>query len=112
MVLRIEGRRERDDWRTQDLDQAIREAAYAKSLGRSGDYERARADALSKIYFSPDFTPVQRNQVAQAVKDELGDTEPRAAAPGEMTVGAIVGRRGLPPRESTRHLTLGELLSA
>lgn len=111
LVLQVEGRRERDDWRTPDLDQAISEAAYAKALGRSDEYERLRADALSRIFFSADLTPVQRGQVAQAVKDELGSADPGAAAAGELTVAAIVSRRGLPSRESVAHLTLGELLS-
>lgn len=111
LVLRVEGRRERDDWRTPDLDQAISAAAYAKDLGRSEEFERLRADALSRVYFSPDLTPAQRRQVAQAVKEELGSAEEGAAAAGELTVAAIVARRGLPSRDAVRHLTLGDLLS-
>lgn len=110
MVLRIEGRRERDDWRTPDLDQAISGAAYAKATGRSEEYERLRADALSRIFFSPDLTPPQRRQVAQAVKEELDAEVPAAAAAGELTVAAIVARRGLPSRDAVAHLTLRELL--
>jgi hypothetical protein len=60
-VLRIEGRAERDDWLTPDLDRAISAAAYARAVGRLEEYERLRDDALSKIFFSPDFTPAQRN---------------------------------------------------
>ena len=80
--------------------------------GRPEEYERLRADALSRIYFSPDLTPTQRYQVAQAVKEELGSAGPGAAAAGEMTVAAIVARRGLRPATLFRHLTLSELLSA
>jgi hypothetical protein len=112
LVLRVEGRRERDDWRTPDLDRAISGAAYAKDVGSLDEYERLRADALSRVYFSPDLTPAQRRQVAQAVKEELGSAEPGAAAAGELTVAAIVARRGLPSRGAVRHLTLSELLSA
>lgn len=112
LVLRVEGRKERDDWRSPDLDQAISAAAYARVLGRMDEYERLRADALTKIFFSPDFTPVQRNQVAQAVKDELGSAEPGAAGAGELTVAAIVDRRGLPSRAQVSYLTLAELLSS
>ena len=74
-MLRVEGRRERDDWRTPDLDHAITGAAFAKDMGRSEEYERLREDALSRIYFSPDLTPAQRYQVAQTVKEELGSAE-------------------------------------
>lgn len=112
LVLRMEGRGERDDWRTPDLDQAISGAAYAKDVGSLKEYERLRADALSRIYFSPDLTPTQRHQVALAVKEELGSPGPGAAAAGELTVAAIVARRGLPSRDAVRHLTLSELLSA
>ena len=111
LVLHVEGRKERDDWRSPDLDQAISAAAYARALGRADEYERLRADALAKIFFSPDFTPAQRNQVAQAVKEELGSAEPGAAAQGDLTVAAIVARRGLPSRAQVSHLTLGDLLS-
>ena len=112
LVLRVEGRRERDDWRTPDLDQAISGAAYAKDVGSLTEYGRLRADALSRIYFSPDLTSAQRRQVAQAVKEELGSAEPGAAAAGDLTVAAIVARRGLPSRDAVRHLTLSELISA
>lgn len=111
MVLRVEGRKERDDWRTPDLDEAISQAARAKDLGIASEYERQRGNALSSIYSSPDLTPPQRSQLAQAVKEELDGTQPGAAAAGELTVTSIVERRGLPSREAVRHLTLTELLS-
>jgi hypothetical protein len=112
MVLRVEGRRTRPDWRTPDLDRAISEAAYAKGLGRSHEYERLRADALSRIYFSADLTPPQRKQVAKAVMEEFDEAAPGAAAAGDLTVAAIVARRGLPSRQEIEHLTFQELLSA
>jgi hypothetical protein len=111
LVLRIEGRAQRVDWRAPDLDQAISAAAYARALGRKEEYERLRADALSKIYFSPDFTPGQRNQVAQSVKEELDGMQPGAASQGELTVADIVARRGVPSRAQVSQLTLAELLS-
>jgi hypothetical protein len=111
IVLRIEGRKERNDWRTPDLDQAISEATYAKAMGRTEDYENMRARALSSIYFSSDLTPPQRKQVAQAVKEELSEATPGATAPGALTIAGIIDRRGLPSREEVWDLTLAELLS-
>jgi hypothetical protein len=111
LVLRVEGRRERNDWRTPDLDRAISEAAYARDLGRPDEYERLRAGTLSQIYFSADFTPAQRKQLAEIVKEELGSAAPGAVAGGEMTVASIVARRGLPSRQEVEHLTLSELLA-
>ncbi len=111
LVLRVEGRRERDDWRTPDLDEAISQAERAKDLGNEAEYGRQRANALSLIFGSPDLTPPQRRQLAQAVKEELDDTGPGAVAAGELTAAAIVGRRGLPSRARVEHLTLAELLA-
>jgi hypothetical protein len=111
MVLRIEGRKERDDWRTPDLDEAIGQAARAKDLGLDSEYERQRANALSTIYLSADLTPPQRRQVAQMVKEELGEVQPGAVGAGQLTVASIVDRRGLPSRESVQQLTLADLLS-
>jgi hypothetical protein len=111
LVLRIEGRRTRDDWRTPDLDSALSQAMLAKDLGRKEEYERLRADALSRIYFSADFTPVQRRQLAQTVKEELGEAAPGAVAVGDRTVASIVARRGLPSPAEVANLTVEKLLA-
>lgn len=116
MVLRIEGRRERDDWRTPDLDKAIQTATWAKATIRSGEYgsgeyRRLRDEALSKIYFSADLTSPQRRQLAAAVRGELDAVGPGAVADREPTVADIVAGRGLPSRDSVAGLTLAGLLS-
>lgn len=112
VVLRIEATGTRADWRTPDLDEAISAALYARDLGRHDDYEQRRAEALGKIYFSPDFTPRQRRQVALAVKQELDQAAPAAVAEGGMTIAEIVARRGLPSRAEAQRLTLEELLAS
>lgn len=112
LVLRVEGRKERDDWRTPDLDQAISAALFAKAIGRSEEYERLRAEALSRIFFSADLTPAHRNQVAGMVRETLDGAVPGAAADGELTVAGMIAERGLPSRESVAGLTLTSLLSA
>jgi hypothetical protein len=111
LVLRIEGRATREDWRTPDLDRAVSEALYARDIGRADEYERLLAEALSQICFSADLTPTQRKQVAVSVKEELAEAVPGAVAPGEMTLAAIVARRGLPDHREVTHLTLAELLA-
>lgn len=112
VVLRIEGTRERSDWRTEDLDEAISAALYARDLGRQEEYEQRKAEALSKIWFSPDFTPPQRAQVSKMIREELDEAVPGAAAAGAMTIREVVARRGLPSRAEVRHLTLRELLES
>jgi len=110
LVLRIEGTGTREDWRTPDLDEAINAALYAQSIGRHEEYQQRRAEALGKIWLSPDFTPPQRRQLALAIKQELDQTVPGAAAEGGMTIKEIVERRGLPSRAEAQHLTLEGLL--
>jgi hypothetical protein len=112
VVLRIEGTGTREDWRTPDLDEAIGAALYAQSIGRHQEYEQRRAEALGKIWLSPDFTPPQRKQLAQAIKQELDQVAPGAAAEGGMTIAEIVARRGLPNRAEIQHLTLEQLLAS
>ncbi len=112
VVLRVEGTGARQDWRTPDLDEAISTALYARDLGRPDDYEQRRAEALGKVYLSPDFTPRQRQQLALAVKEELDHGVPGAAAEGGMTIAEIVARRGLPTRAEVQHLTLEQLLAS
>jgi hypothetical protein len=111
MVVRIQGCRERSDWRTPDLDEAIAAALYARNLGRSGEYEQRRAEALGKVYLSTDLTPPQRKQAALAVREELDEAAPGASAEGGMTMADIVARRGLPSRAQVEHLTLDDLLA-
>jgi hypothetical protein len=112
LVLRMEGCQERADWRTPDLDAAIAAALYSRDLGHQDEYEHLRAEALGKIYYSPDFTPSQRRQLAAAVKDELDLQQVGAVADGGMTVADIVARRGLPARDEVAYLSLSDLLSS
>lgn len=111
VVLRIEGCREREDWRTPDLDAAIAAAVYARDMGWRDEYRGRREEALGKIYLSADLTPPQRNQAAVMVKEELDQAVPGAAAEGGMTIAEIVARRGLPSRDSVATLTLEDLLA-
>ena len=112
LVLRIEGGRERNDWRAPDLDAAIASALYSRDLGQQGEYSHLRAEALGRIYFSPDFTPPQRQQLAATVKAELDLQQAGAVSGGGMTVADIVARRGLPSRGEVAHLTLAGLLGS
>lgn len=110
LVLRVEARRERDDWRVPDLDQAIRDAIVAKAMGRPAEFETLRARALTQVLTSPSFTPPDQRRVARAVREELDALVPGAASGTEPTIAAIAAR-GLPTREEVAHLTLPGLLA-
>ena len=112
LVLRVEGTADREDWRTPDLDAAIKAAGNARAMARKDEYERLRDEALTKIYLSPDLTGPHQRQLAKLVQEELDTYAAGAAGAGGMTVADIVARRGLPSRSEVQHLTLSELLSA
>lgn len=111
LVLRVESCREREDWLTPDLDTLITEALNARdNEGAKKKYEWLRAQALTKVYLSPDFTTSQRRKLAKVVKEELDDTSYGAVGTGRATLAAIVGRRGLPSDDEVAFLTLDELI--
>jgi hypothetical protein len=112
LVLRVESCRERDDWRTPDLDMVIAAALNARDNDDAEKvYKRRYDEALSKIYLSPDFTTGQRKKLAKAVKEELDDTSYGAVSEGGMSLAEIVTRRGLPDDSEVEFLTLDELIA-
>jgi hypothetical protein len=112
LVLRVESCRERGDWRTPDLDMAIAAALNARDIdGAKEAYKRLYAEALSKVYLSPDFTQIQRKKVAKVVKEELDDTSYGAVGDGGVTLAEIVARHGLPSDSDVEFLTLDELIA-
>jgi hypothetical protein len=112
LVLRVESCREREDWRTPDLDMVINAALNARDIDRAKEvYKRRYAEALSKIYLSPDFTTGQRKKLAKVVKEQLDDTSYGAVSDGGMTLAEIVARRGLPDDSEVEFLTLDDLIA-
>jgi hypothetical protein len=113
-VLRVEGKQSRaegNEWRTPDLDTAIAAASFARDVNRVEEYKRLREEALSRVWFSTDFTPGDRKQIAAVVREELDDAAAGAAGDGDRTVASIVSRRGLPSRDEVADLTLAALLA-
>lgn len=111
LVLRVEGRTERDDWRIPDLDAAIKDALVAKAMSRSDEYERSRVTAVTMALSSASLTPPDRKRVAKAVQEELDAAVPGAAAEGDLTLAGVAAR-GLPSRDSVEYLSLTDLLTA
>jgi hypothetical protein len=112
LVLRVESRRERDDWRTPDLDLAITAACHARDIDNAKKvYKRRYDEVLSKIYRSPDFTTSQRKKLAKVVKEELDDTSYGAVSDGGATLADIVARRGLPSDSDVEFLALDDLIN-
>lgn len=112
MVVRIEARAERDDWRFPEWDRLIGQAQAAQIGGKVDDAKALRQEVLSRIVLSGDLTPVDRKRVAKLVKDELDAFELGAAAEERLgSVSSLVAQRGLPDRSAAEALTLDELLT-
>ncbi|WP_066368139.1 hypothetical protein [Herbidospora mongoliensis] len=74
LVLRLECRTERDDWRFPDLVEIVRRSAEAFfQYGDGQAFRDLRTDAVSRAWNSPDLTPLDRKRVGKAVMQEVDD---------------------------------------
>jgi hypothetical protein len=90
LVVRVECRTERDDWRFPELDAAIRAAGDAFLNGYRDVFEDKRKEAIVRAWNSPDLTPVDRKRAAMLVKEELDSLAHLGAMPEERTWDRIV----------------------
>lgn len=117
MLLRIEKRIERPDWRLPDIDELMNKAVDAFIKGKPDEGEAFRRAALATAVTSPDLAMHDRRRVAMAVKAHIDDfrdmfrgmTDDRQTAPGldALMQDAISAEEAMnrPP------ITLSELLS-
>jgi hypothetical protein len=113
LVLRIECRTERDDWRFPELDALIRAAGSAYINGYLDESNDRRTDAIARAWNSPDLIPADRIRVAKLVADEIDSARQLHAVPGpDRSLGAIAPQ-SLPARDAPelKELTLGSLLA-
>ncbi len=114
VVVRIEGkatRAEGSEWMAPDIDRALSDARLARDTGTPEEFADARKAVLTKVYYSPDFSPSDRKRVAQLVKEDLDDATAGAAGDGQDTVASIVERRGLPSASEVESLTIEDLIA-
>jgi hypothetical protein len=71
LVVRVECRNERDDWRFPELDALIRSAGEALIRGHRETYRDLRTDAVARAWNSVDLAASDRTRVALLVTDEL-----------------------------------------
>lgn len=111
LLLRVEGRKERDDWRLKDIQDPLTTAGQAL-LEEPPDTVKAdayRTVALAAAWQSADLAHLDRRRVVQAIKDELAQlTDQPAGAVGEKarTLGEIVSARAMGREQAD---ALGEL---
>jgi hypothetical protein len=84
LVVRVECRKERDDWRLPELDQVIRDAGDAFIRGQTDTFEDRRKDAIARAWNSSDLSPIDRKRVALLVRDELDSLGELGAVPAGL----------------------------
>ena len=113
LVLRVECRTERDDWRLPELDELIRAAGEAFIRGHQDTYADRRAEALVRAWNNTDLVAADRKRVALLVKEELDGLAELGAVPGPDRTLDVAARQRLPALDDDRlsGLTLTGLLA-
>jgi len=113
LVLRVEGRTERDDWRQPELDAVIRAAGEALIRGQEETYRERRTEALARAWNNTDLVAPDRKRVALMVRQELDDLRQFGAVPAEDRPFEVRAATGLPAADDVRltDLTLESLLT-
>jgi hypothetical protein len=111
MLLRVEGRKERDDWRLRDIQDPLSVAGQAllETPPNTVKADAYRTVALAAAWQSPDLAQLDRRRVVQAIKAELAELadEGAGAVGGEArTLGEIVSARAMRREQAD---ALGEL---
>jgi hypothetical protein len=115
VLLRIEGRSERDNWRMPNIEEPLNQAIKATVEGDAEKAKQYLTATLAVIWQSPDLAVYDRRRVADAIKAELVDiaAQPRglvAAAP--RSLDEIVKSRVTPTEARKRGpLTFAEVVS-
>jgi hypothetical protein len=113
LVVRIECRPERDDWRFPELDELIRAAGRAFIKGYEQEFSDLRDDAITRAWNSPDLTPSDRIRVAKLVADEIDALRDLHAVPGPDRSLELIAPDRLPAPDAPElaNLTLRDLLN-
>ena len=111
LLLRVEGRQERDDWRLRDIQDPLSTAGQAllEAPPNTVKANAYRTVALAAAWQSPDLAQLDRRRVVQAIKAELrelADEDAGAVGGAERTLGEIVSARAMRREQAD---ALGEL---
>ena len=112
LVVRIECRADRDDWRFPELDELIRAAGRANIDGYAEEFRDRRTEAITRAWNSPDLTPQDRIRVAKLVADEIDATSALHAVPGPDRSLGVIAQERLPAPDAPEltNLALKDLL--
>lgn len=113
LLLRVECRAERDDWRFPELDELIRLAGDAYLQGQEETFRARRTEAVVRAWNSTDLTPTDRKRVAKLVADEIDAVRELGAVPGPAGALESVASARLvaPDAPELAELRLADLLA-
>jgi hypothetical protein len=113
LVVRVECRTERDDWRFPELDALVRAAGEALIRNHRDTYEDLRTNAIARAWTSADLTVGDRRRVALLVANELDAVGKLGIVPGPDRALHEVATTDLPHPDDPRlqGLTLDGLLA-
>jgi hypothetical protein len=111
MLLRVEGRKERDDWRLKNIQEPLTTAGQAllEAPPNTAKANAYRTVALAAAWQSSDLAQLDRRRVVEAIKAELAQLadEPDKAVGGSLRpLDEIVSARAMRREQSD---ALGEL---
>jgi hypothetical protein len=114
LVLRVECRPDRDDWRFPELDALIRTAGDALIRGQQEAFASWRTEAISRAWNSLDLTPTDQKRVALLVQEELDGLKQFGIVPGPDRGIESIALQRLPAVDDERvaSLTLDQLLAS
>jgi hypothetical protein len=109
MLFRIEGRKERDDWRLKNIQEPLDRAMEAILQGEDQKAKAYRMVAITNAFQSPDLAVYDRRRVVQAIKDELAEIQEQglgAVGGATRSLNKIVSARAMPVKQAA---ALGEM---
>ncbi len=114
LLLRIEGRPERDNWRMRNIEEPLNQAIAAAIQKDAEKLKQYTIATMAVIYQSPDLAVYDRRRVADAVTAELDEIKNRplgAAPPRQRSLEDIIAR--VSPTEARKRgpLTFTEVVS-
>jgi hypothetical protein len=109
LLLRVECRTERDDWRFPKLEQLRKDAVRAYHLEKMETFHDLRSQALIEVFTSADLTELDAARVATYVRATFDKIAELGIAPDERGFDPIPGHV-LPGQYEVEGLTLSDLL--
>ncbi|CCE07228.1 hypothetical protein BRAS3843_2000014 [Bradyrhizobium sp. STM 3843] len=113
LLLRIEARTERDNWRMPNIEEPLNQAIQATLEGDAEKAKQYKTAALLVIWQSPDLAVGDRRRVADAIEAELAELggSGRGAVGAQMRSLAQIVEARAPKAKRRDELTFSEIVA-